>query len=512
MKRQAVSFCLVVAFCLATTASLAQTFTTLASFHKTVGYTPSAALIQGADGNFYGGTPSGGSAGGYRGPCRPLGCGTVFKVSPSGQLTAVHKFDVTDGLGPNGPLALAADGNFYGTTGGGTFDCGTVFKITPEGTLITLYNFNCADGFGPNGLIQATDGNFYGTTTLGGVYGPLEGTVFKITPAGVEEVLHNFTGGADGQFPTAGLTQGTDGNFYGTTFSGGANQFCQGQGNQLVGCGTVFKITPKGKLTTLYNFCSQPDCADGVSPFAGLIQGADGNFYGTTSVWVGTSPGTLFRVTAEGVLTNLYTFCSQLNCADGESPNGLIQATDGNLYGTANGGGDDNDGTVFKMTLEGNLTTLHSFCSRRNCNDGSSPIAGLVQGTDGNLYGTASEGGPRLCPGTDNIVFCGTVFSLSLGLAPFVETIPSSGKLGAKVIILGNNLTGTTTVSFNGTPAKFKVVSDTEITTRVPKGTTTGPVTVTTPSGTLTSNVPFIAHLFRSTGAIRRLHSESRSW
>ena len=488
MKTQALSLCFVVALCLATTASHAQTFTTLASFHKSVGYSPGAALIQGADGNFYGGTPSGGK---YRVPCGHFGCGTVFKVSSSRRLTAVHRFDDRGGSSANGPLVLGADGNFYGTTGGGTFSCGTVFKITPEGTLTTLYNFNCADGFGPNGLIQATDGNFYGTTTIGGVY--YGGTVFRITPAGVEKVLHIFTGGADGQFPL-GLIQATDGNFYGTTFGGGANQFCQGQGNQMVGCGTVFKITPKGKLTTLYNFCAQPDCADSVSPSAGLMQGAEGNLYGTTLGRDYRSGGTVFRVTTEGVLTTLYTFCSQLNCADGQSPNGLIQATDGNLYGTAAFGGNDDDGTAFKMTLEGNLTTLHTFCSRRNCSDGISPEAGLVQGTDGNLYGTTSEGGTHFCPGLDldGVSSCGTVFSLSLGLAPFVETIPTSGKLGAKVLILGNNFTGTTTVSFNGTPAKFKVVSDTEIRTWAPQGATTGFVTVTTPNGTLTSKVQFL--------------------
>jgi uncharacterized repeat protein (TIGR03803 family) len=178
------------------------------------------------------------------------------------------------------------------------------------------------------------------------------------------------------------------------------------------------------------------------------------------------------------------------NCADGSDVYaGLIQATDGNFYGTAELGGfplcsfsDIGCGTIFKITPAGVLTTLYTFCRDTKCLDGNSPYAGLVQGTDGTLYGTTAGGG------TQNQ---GTVFSLAVGLAPFVESVPGSGKVGVSITILGTNLTGATAVSFNGTAASFTVVSGTQITATVPSGATSGTVAVTTPSGTLNSNVPF---------------------
>ena len=194
--------------------------------------------------------------------------------------------------------------------------------------------------------------------------------------------------------------------------------------------------------------------------------------------------GTVFRITPSGTLTTLYSFCSQSACTDGATPYaGLIQATDGNLYGTTAGGGArNNDGTVFKITPTGTLTTLHRFCFQSGCADGAGPLSGLIQATDGNLYGTTDAGG------VDGF---GTVFRLNVDLGPFVETLPASGKVGAAVKILGTNLTGATSVSFNGTGAAFEVVSASEISTTVPTGATTGTVQVVTPDGTLSSNVPF---------------------
>ncbi len=381
-------FCMAFVFCAATAiASPAQVFNTLHSFagYPSDGANPGAGLVQASDGNFYGTTGSGG-AGNW---------GTVFKIAPSGTVTILHSFGDRDGEGPAG-LVQATDGNFYGTTnGGGTNLQGTVFKITPGGTLTTLYNFcsqsGCADGQWPlAGLVQATDGNFYGTTYFGGAHGA--GTVFKITSSGTLTTLYSFcpqNNCPDGGEPDAGLVQATDGNFYGTTVGGGAYN-----------AGTIFKITPGGMLTTLYSFCSQSDCSDGEQPVAGLVQASDRNFYGTTHIGGANYAGTVFKITPSGTLTTLYSFCSQTNCSDGANPwAGLVQATDGNFYGTARSGGNNNDcvdstcGTMFKITPSGTLTTLYSFCSQTNCSDGANPGAGVVQATDGNFYGTTGYAG-----------------------------------------------------------------------------------------------------------------------
>jgi uncharacterized repeat protein (TIGR03803 family) len=196
--------------------------------------------------------------------------------------------------------------------------------------------------------------------------------------------------GANGANPkSVTLVQAMDGNLYGTTSGGGSTANCSG------GCGTIFKISLDGKLTTLHNFCAQPDCTEGMNPQAGLIQARDGNFYGTT-LGGGTHSGngTVFRITSSGMLTTIYSFCAMQNCADGYSPNAaLVQGSDGNLYGTTSGGGTKDSGTVFKVTAAGALTTLYSFCMKADCADGSNPVAELTQGADGNLYGMTSQGG-----------------------------------------------------------------------------------------------------------------------
>jgi uncharacterized repeat protein (TIGR03803 family) len=387
-------------------------------------------------------------------------------------------FDGTDGSYPDAGLVQATNGDLYGTTlNGGASSVGTVFEITPSGTLTTLYSFcsqgGCMDGEIPEAvLVQATNGDLYGTTYAGGANG--YGTVFRITPSGTLTTIHSFcsqSGCTDGEWPFAGLVQATNGDLYGTTYAGGAN-----------GYGTVFRITPSGTLTTLHSFCSQSGCTDGENPVAGLVQANNGNLYGTTLAGGAYGDGTVFKITLSGTLTTLYNFCSQSGCTDGEEPfAGLVQATNGDLYGTTSAGGAHSGGTVFKITPSGTLTTLYNFCSQSGCKDGAYPVAGLVQATNGDLYGTAGGGAYGL----------GAVFSLSVGLGPFVETLPTSGSAGASVEILGTNLTGATSVSFNGTEAVFEVVSSSEITTTVPTGATTGTVQVVTPNGTLSSNVPF---------------------
>jgi uncharacterized repeat protein (TIGR03803 family) len=459
------------ALCLCASGSLsAQTFTTLHSFDGTDGTLSFAGLVQATNGNLYGTTYYGGTA----------NSGEVFEISPRGTLTTLYSFcsqsDCSDGEYTYAVPIQATDGNFYGTTYlGGAHDHGTVFKLTPSGTLTTLYSFNGTDGSEPlAGLVQATDGNLYGTTYMGGAKG--YGEVFKITLTGTFTLLHSFcsrSACADGSNPYAALIQATDGNLYGTTFGGGSSK----------GFGTVFKITPSGTLTTLHSFCLQSGCLDGQFPQTGLVQANNGVLYGSTILGGLYNSGTIFSITTSGKMTTLYNACSQTGCPDGNylyEP--LIQATDGNLYGIMDVGGASNHGTVFKMTPSGTLTTLYNFCSEPNCADGEYPSAGLFQDTNGILYGTTADGG------TDGD---GTVFRLAVGLRPFVETQPASGNVGAAVNILGTNLTGATSVSFNGTAATFTVVSSSQITTNVPVGATTGEVRVVTPSKTLSSNLRF---------------------
>ncbi|MGC1371653.1 MAG: choice-of-anchor tandem repeat GloVer-containing protein [Candidatus Sulfotelmatobacter sp.] len=458
---------------IATESAQAQTLSTLHSFAYPHGAFPRAGLTQGTDGSFYGTTTEGGAK----------VYGTAFKITPGGKLTTLHSFCAqrfcADGAFPAAGLIQATNGDFYGTTTGTTQgkNDGTVFKITPGGTLTTLYRFcsesDCVDGISPyGGLLQATDGNLYGTTVDGGAND--YGTVFKISPSGTLTTLHSFDR-SDGANPYGGLIEAGNGSFYGTTTEGSYK-------------GTVFTMTPDGTLTTLYTFCQKEGCSDGAYPYAGLVQATNGNFYGTT--WEGgdltCNPpfgcGTVFKITSTGALTTLYRFCPKGDCASGALPlAGLVQGTDGNLYGTTTGEG-INNGTVFKIVPGGGLTTLYSFCSQSSCADGSEPYAGLIQGTDGSFYGTTMQGGANTL---------GTVFSLSVALGPFVETQPSSGKIGAELKILGSDLTGASSVTFNGAAAAFTVVSASLITTTVPADAATGPVQVVTPGGTLNSNVRF---------------------
>jgi uncharacterized repeat protein (TIGR03803 family) len=306
-------------------------------------------------------------------------------------------------------MILGSDGNFYGITE----NVPTVFKITPTGAFTNLYTLGTGDGSqlaGP--LVEGADGNFYGTTEMGGTNG--FGSIFKITPTGSFSTFYSFND-VDGRTPASGLLLGSDGDLYGTTNIGGSSNNC------AFGCGTAFKISSSGVLTTLHNFIF----TDGANPIAGLIQATDGNFYGTT-----------------------YS------------------------------GGTGNWGTVYEMTSSGTVTLLHSFQST----DGAQPYGPVVQPTSGNLYGTTPYGGTASH---------GTLFEISTGLSPFVSFVSDSGKVGQSIEILGQNFTGTTNVSFNGTSAIFTVKSGSFITAKVPVGATTGFVQVTTPNKTLTSNVAF---------------------
>jgi uncharacterized repeat protein (TIGR03803 family) len=356
----------VLLLCLAAmVSSQAQVLTTLHSFNEADGWRP-VRMFQSTDGNFYGVTAAGGAGG--------SNFGTVFKMTNAGALTTLHSFNQADGWSP-AALIKGTDGNFYGTTasgGPGGSNYGTIFKMTPTGVLTTLHAFNQADGWQPGGMFQNTDGNFYGVTASGGPGGSNYGTIFKMTPAGALTTLHSFNQ-ADGWSPAA-LIKGTDGNFYGTTASGGP-----GGSNY----GTIFKMTPTGVLTTLHAF----NQADGWQP-GGMFQNTDGNFYGVTASGGpgGSSYGTIFKMTPTGALTTLHAF----DQTDGWNPAALFKGTDGNFYGTTVGGGagGGNFGTIFEMTPADVLTTLHIFDQA----DGSQP-GGMFQSTDGNFYGVTAAGG-----------------------------------------------------------------------------------------------------------------------
>jgi len=346
-------------------------------------------------GNLYGTTLLGG-ADDHCGKFYDQGCGVVFKLAPGGRETILYSFCAqggdycTDGASPLAGLAFDQKGNLYGTAGGGTDDNGVVFKLTPEGKYTVFYRFcaqtDCTDGSNPwAGVVFDQKGNLYGTTSIGGAYGV--GVVFKLTPKGKETVLYSFCaqGGrycSNGAGPRAGVVFDQKGNLYGTTFQGGA------------GFGVVFKLTPKGKYTVLHTFCAQNGCSDGAYPDAGLVLDQSGSLYGTTPDGGAYGSGTVFKLTPQGKETVLYSFCTQSGCADGWLPHaGVVLDQKGDLYGTTSSGGVHDGGLIFKLTAKGKYTVLHRFCAQNGCIDGAYPYAGVVFDRSANLYGTTSRGG-----------------------------------------------------------------------------------------------------------------------
>lgn len=340
------------------------------------GANPYGALIQASDGNLYGMTTLGGASGN----------GTLLKVAPSGTVTVIHTFNggIADGSQPYGSLIQASDGNLYGMTyQGGASNKGTVFQVNPtNGTVTVIYSFGTNgpnDGANPDGsFIQTSDGKLYGTTVYGGTSN--NGTVFSITLAGAEQVIYSFgaLGSNDGANPYGSLVQASDGNFYAMTFSGGSN-----------GTGAVVQVTPGGTEQVIHSF-GGPLSNDGANPYGSLVQASDGNLYGMTNKGGANHAGAVIQVTLAGAVQVIHSFGGS---GDGAGPGGsFIQANDGNLYGLTTAGGANGNGVVFQLTLGGAEQVLYSF-GANGSGDGAYANSGLVQGSDGNLYGMTVHGG-----------------------------------------------------------------------------------------------------------------------
>jgi uncharacterized repeat protein (TIGR03803 family) len=468
------------ALVLTATSATAQSYTPLYTYPETISNTTGVAapalFSQGPDGELYSTIQSNGT---YK-------SGSVYKMTTVGGYSLVYSFCaegghcLVTGTDPWGGVTLGIDGNLYGTTiTGGAEGAGTVFKITPAGALTKLWDFTAGttsqhlndQGKPYYAPFQATDGNFYGVDE--GVYSGTYGVFYKITTTGkLTAYPFNYTNGWAPNLPT----QGTDGNFYGTAQAGGGAP-CE--------CGTVYKATAGGKITKLHTFTGYVSSTvfDGYEPIGALVQANDGDFWGTTYLGGAYNEGTIFKTSASGTYTLVYSFQYASPELLGAKPvAGLTLGSDGNLYGVTEVGGHNGYGTIFQVTTGGTVTFLHSFCSVTGCPDGILPQTPLVQHTSGKFYGTAS--GNSLC--------CGVFYSFDMGLPPFTRLPATQGKVGTTVQFLGQGFTGATSVSFNGTPAtSFKIVSDTFLTAKVPVGALTGVVSILTSTGTLLSSHNF---------------------
>ena len=469
----------VLLFLIAAAAAAGQTFSTLWTFSGNYVYGSEAYLVQSTDGNFYGTTNDGGLH----------GVGTFFKITPAGVLTDLYNFGstATDGINPS-PVVQGPDGNFYGTAQGANGGPGSVFQMTPGGTLTTIYTFSLAtlDGANPEGLILGANGNFYGMTNTGGGEGG--GTIYQITTAGVVTTLYSFSQTQTGPGLSGTLVQGLDGNFYGTMTGGGQNFK-----------GSVFKLTPAGVFSVLYSFGPMSSNA---GPPGTLIQGSDGNFYGTTNPGDSVS-GTVYRITPQGALLTLYNFAAQPG--NGANPTALIQASDGNFYGLTAAGGSADSGTIFRLTGSGSLTTLYDF-GETNGADGID----LLQGANGSLYGTTNAGGahgqgtifgftlPALSPSVPVINSVANAFSNSPTIAPNTWVAIKGSDLapaGDSRIWQSSDFVGTqmpaaldgVSVSMNGEPAYVYYISGAQLNVLTPPDLATGAVMVTVTNNSATS-------------------------
>ena len=427
-------------------------------------------------------------------------------------------------------VAQGRNGNLYFSTCIPLSVDSTVLDITASGTLKSVYvPSNCSYG-----VSLGTDGNIYSTTGNNDGGGGIYGTVYKVTPAGVSTTLHTFTNGADGSYPYHPPIEGTNGIYYGVTsnqatnstaysvtsagtfttlhtFTGPDGQnvssLMQGSDGNFYGAsvlggssnnGVILKMTPAGTVTVLHNFSG----TDGSAGYTPLLQAKDGNFYGTTRSGGTNGAGVLFRMGPTGVYTVLYNFPSTGNAATGDFPySGLIQATNGLLYGvTSNQQGPWGWGTIYSYnTTTATLATLYTFVGDAL---GGQPTGPLIQMTDGLLYGTTYVGGDNNgCTTVENdgelvgVGGCGTVFTFNIGAKPFVSLVSTSGKVGSNIGIIGQGFSASSVVKFHGVTATTVTRTGTTfLLATVPAGATDGQVTVTTGTTTLTSAQKFIVH------------------
>jgi uncharacterized repeat protein (TIGR03803 family) len=450
-----------------------QTYTDLHDFNpgagEPVNLYATGLVPQGWNGNLYGVSLGGGTS----------GLGTVYNITLSGMPTVLDSFDRTNGADSYYGLTLGSDGNFYGVTvQGGSSNDGTVFKMTPTGTLTVLYSFTGgADGGGPFAPpVQGTDGNFYGVTT--GIIGGAQtdaSTFYKVTPSGTFKTVDTLTTAQGVQCVHTNL--GSDGNFYASCNYGGTNNN-----------GTVFKISAAGHLTVLHNMTA---ATDGTLP-TWAIQATDGNFYGAMGASGPHNAGTIYQLKTNGTFKVLY---SPTGGADGGNPLGPTQGSDGNLYGPALAGGNTTAcsggcGVIYKMTTAGAYSVLYTFDSTH----GANPESKLTLDTDGVFYGNTQAGGAN---------GDGVFYSFDLGFSPFITLGVTSGKVGTKVGIMGQDFSSSSVVKFGGVKATTVTLTGTTyIVATVPAGAVDGKVTVTTGSTTLTSTKTFIVHNSWSSAAV----------
>ena len=433
------------------------------------GCVPRGNIVQGRDGNMYGGSST---------ICGGPGSAAIYKISPTGaeSLLFIFPFNWTN-CGAAG-LTLGNDGNFYGAceSGNPATGMGSIFQLTPAGVFTDLYDFTGANGdslpvYPP---IQGVDGNFYGVT---GNESQVCGNIYKLTPAGVYKNLHTFVFN-NSECHSSNLVQASDGNLYGTLAD------CPGV--SVLGC--VYKISTAGVYKIIHNFA----LTTGNVPCTGLIQGKDGKLYGATQQGAANGNGDIYKMTTAGVATDIHDFnnATDASCVNNSgAPVNLLQVTDGSFYGVNPAYGPNGTGSIYKLTSTNVFT---AFLFPNPTVDGDLPSSTLIQNTNGLVYGTTPSGGGSSCA-AGGACF-GTFFGVATGDKPFVNLEPTqrTGFVGASVGMFGQGFTSASAVKFGGVEAtKVTLSGTTYLTAVVPAGAHTGPVTVTTGATILTSPQTF---------------------